>query len=166
MNGAHNQPRDVARRIEEAFADVPYPGDDHLVVGWTPEDVEIASFLRGRRWQNLPLEWLARNHEVVFFMTPEALRFYLPAYLIASLLHYDQAGNIPSSVMFLLELPSADDSDGQGRFQARFEPLSRRQREAIKAFIEYLRDEHGEAYPEDTSPLLRWWASDSQKEPC
>jgi hypothetical protein len=113
----------VAQEIKESFAGIPYPGDDRLVAGRTPEDDEVADFLRGRGWQDLPLDWLARNHESMFFMTPEALRFYLPAFLIPSILDCSNAGDISGSLLFLFETPG--DSVRQTWFQERFGPSPR-----------------------------------------
>jgi len=125
------------------------------VAGRTPEDDEVADFLRGRGWQDLPLDWLARNHECMFFMTPEALRFYLPAFLLPSILDCGNAGDIPGSLLFLFETPS--DPVRQSWFAERFGPLTARQRQAIKAFIEYVRDEHKETWHYEASVVLRSW---------
>jgi len=154
---------DVARQVEEAFRDVPYPGDDHLTDGSSMEALDVADFLRGRDWRDLRLDELVTNHASLFFMTPEAVRFYLPAYLTATLLHYNDADQIPGSVMFLLKTPAASDADAYGRYRARFGNVSPAQRQAIRAFLTWIRDEHAEDFPaeggvDEPSTLLRSWA--------
>jgi hypothetical protein len=154
----------LARQIGEAFRDVPYPGDSCLTEGASSEAVDIADFLKGRRWQDLRLDELVRNHESVFFMTPEAIRYYLPAFLVVSVLHYQGANPIPSTLLFLLRLPK--DAEDRSRFQTRFRSFGKPQRDAIKAFLEYLRDEQAEDFlqADEASELLGWWNRSSQQD--
>ncbi len=80
----------LVRQVRVAFADVPYPGDDRLTdsVGEEP-DALIAAF-RGRDdWTALDAGFLNQAPDgwgsALAFFSAEALRFYLPAYLIADL---------------------------------------------------------------------------------
>jgi hypothetical protein len=150
------------RLIGEAFENVPYPGDSRLVEGYSSEAVEVADFLRGRRWQELRLDELVHNYASIFFMTAEAIRFYLPAYLIVSVLHYEAVDQIPGSVMFLLKPPVPADSVERSRFETRFGQLSKEQRRAVSAFLRYLRDEESQDFfqAEEASELLQWWDKD------
>jgi hypothetical protein len=66
----------IVRQIEEAFGDVLYPGDGCLTEGHSSEAFDIPNWLKGRRWQDLRLEELSRNHKSLFFMTPQAIRYY------------------------------------------------------------------------------------------
>ena len=160
---ANQRASEVARQIQKAFSDVPYPGDNRLVEGSTQEDVEVAELLRNRKSKVFTIDELRRNHEIVFFMTPEALQFYLPVFLVASVLHYGEAGNIPVSLVFLFTPPDPQDAAIQARFLARFGSFNSGQRDAVKAFAEYLRDEHGadsisaSGTEEDATLLMRWW---------
>src|SRR5262245_47013095 len=100
-------------------------------------------------------------------MSPQALRYYLPAFLISPVLHYREANPIPDTILFLLRPPDKEDSAGRARFDARFGALGKPQRDAVAAFLEFLRDEYGNNFPagigNEPSVLLQWWASDSQK---
>jgi len=160
---------DLVRQITMAFAEVKYPGSDHLVAGHSLEALEIAGFLGERPWQDLRLDELVYNHASIFFMTPEAIRSYLPAYLNASVLHYREADQIPDSIMFLLSPPAAGDLNGKARFRARFAPLTDAQLNAIRAFLQYLHDEHAEDYPtedngDEALKLLKLWAGGPELE--
>lgn len=165
MNGVPSERAfETATKIERAYGEVPYPGDDRLVEGFSLEASEIADFLKGRRWQDLQPEELLRNRQSLFFMTPEAIRFYLPAYLRTSVLHYEKADTIPGSIMFLLRPTAPNDSDAEKRFRARFGSLNKQQCEAIRAFLEYIHDEHAEDFPnqsgtDEASVLLKWWST-------
>lgn len=163
MSSARNKrAEEVAEQIEKAFREEQYPGDNHLTQGSTMEAAEVNGFLRGRRWQDLGVGELARNHASLFFMTPEAIRYYIAGFLIASVLHYGDSDQIPSSLLFLLSPFAMNDAHYQSRFRERFELLSNPEKSAIRAFLEYLRDTHSEDFPTNTSQdqvsqLLEWW---------
>jgi hypothetical protein len=155
---------EVVERIETGFGEGKYPGDDHLTQGSSMEDVEVRDFLRGRRWQDLSVGELARNHASLFFMTSEAIRYYLPAFLIASVRHYDDSDQIPSSLLFLLNPFAINDSDYQSHFRERFKSLNESEKSAIEAFLKYLHDFHAEDFPavtnqDQASQLLEWWTT-------
>ena len=84
-NECVRQLRDAVRR---AFWDVPYPGDDRLLADDcnSPDEVEkLQSQDWNSHWTNVPdrvIEWHANR---LAFLSPEAYRFYLPAFIIYSL---------------------------------------------------------------------------------
>jgi len=163
MNGRQDmRSEEVAELIESAFSRERYPGDSHLTQGPSMEAAELREFLRGKRWRDLQLEELVRNRESIFFMTPEALRYYIPAFLIASVRHYADSDQIPSTLLFLLDQLAMNNSDYQSRFRERFESFSDSERAAIRAFLEYIRDTHLEDFPssagkDQVSQVHDWW---------
>lgn len=79
--------RDMAREVEEAFADVPYPGDDKLI---TEPDVYPGIFVlptfRGKHWREITPAMVRQHEFELSCLSPEAFRFYLPCFLIPILL--------------------------------------------------------------------------------
>lgn len=86
-------------RIDDAFADVSYPGDDDLIArptyGDEPEAVE-RNFLGRTNWRSLDGAFLNQAVDgcggALSFFSNRAFRFYLPAYLVADIrgqLDYD-----------------------------------------------------------------------------
>jgi len=147
--------------IIEAFSAVLYPGDDKILIDSTGLDLEsnqIADVFRGKKWNEILLDDLRRHHKAVFFFTPEAYRYYLPAYLRATLQHYKRAGTIPFTVVFSLTPPQ-----GQGnelvKFQHKMEEFTKEQQNVIKEFLKYLSEIHHASL--DESPpqiaLNRYW---------
>ncbi len=65
----------LIEQIKQAFANVPYPGDGSLY--GNDETRELI----GKHWNDVPIEMLAVQSRLLH-LTPKALRFYLPAYLI------------------------------------------------------------------------------------
>lgn len=131
--------------IEAAFADTKYPGDDRLVYdnsGYHLECNEIAAAFRGKDWRELSVEMLRYHAQSLAFMTPEAYRFYLPAYLIAAALHYDEADIIPDAVVFNLIPPSEDWLFHM--YRQKMQGLTAAQRRAIRSWLQFLKEHHGE----------------------
>ncbi len=150
---------ELTQLIEAAFAETAYPGDERLVSESC--DLEVAAAFRGRHWRELPLDMLARYHEALFFFTPEAYCYYLPAFLLASALHYDEADLIPHSVVFSLIAPTQREiilrpvafssplpkQEVIDFYQRRMERLTAGQRQAIRCFLEFMKAHHGEDDP-------------------
>ncbi len=77
-------------QVRHAFADVVYPGDDRLTDSFGDEPDALARDFRGRDdWTTLDADFLNQAPEgwgsALSFFSGHALRFYLPAYLVADL---------------------------------------------------------------------------------
>jgi hypothetical protein len=89
----------AAEAVVKAFADVELSSDAPIVpkLGYRNFEAEsISEFLRGRDWRGLTLERLRSEYAgdeaaLLSFVTPEAFRFYLPAFLLICLREYDRA---------------------------------------------------------------------------
>lgn len=86
-----SDPEQLIVRIEQAFADVPYPGDDDLTdssYGDEPEALR-RSFSGRTDWRASDAAFLNRALDgrggALAFFSSRAFRFYLPAYLVADL---------------------------------------------------------------------------------
>jgi hypothetical protein len=126
----------LKQQIETAFADVSYPGDEHLVD--YPEDwehVELLEAFKGRPWKELTYEVLA--YHSFNFLSAAGFHYYLPAYLFMAL--DDFRDKLPFIVDGLRRL-KPDERDRQWCVD-RFSGLNLSQRRAVRAFLEYVRDE-------------------------
>lgn len=138
----------LIQEIETAFAGTEYPGDHRLVYADTDEHLEareIAEAFRGMDWRELSVDMLRYHSQSLFFMTADAYRFYLPAYLVAAVLHYDVADTIPGSVVFSL-IPPLDDRDTIS-YRQQMRGFTSAQRQAIRSFLEFMKACHGEDFP-------------------
>lgn len=149
----------LLRQIETAFADTPHPGDDHI--GYDSDDWESAELTRafkGRHWRDLsPAELQYHSSS---FLSSEGFRYYLPAYLLAAL---EDHGNLMPHTVYGLTPPEASSPEEQ-RLRAwqleRFEGLSPAQKRAVRAFLEYARDEASHYFSQGQDPRLaleRYW---------
>jgi hypothetical protein len=160
----------LRREIATAFGGAPYPGDEgivskHIMNGHELHDPErraIAEVFKGLHWSAVSHETLMRNQDSLSFFTPDGLRFFLPAYLMAAL---DGVGDIRGFVVDFLRCP--DRSLYQGELRAHFlgqvSSLSPGQRNAVKLVLEYLKDSaDDELFRGDvTAALERYWSAAS-----
>jgi hypothetical protein len=76
---------ELEQRIRLAFADVSYPGDDNIGDPDGRDDAEdVAHALKGKSWRNLARR-KDLHHLSLYFMTPVACQYYLPAYLLVAM---------------------------------------------------------------------------------
>ncbi len=149
--------RDIAREVEEAFANVPCPGDDRLLA--YPDYYESDAILEvfpGKHWRELVFK-IPPEHDVsVKLFSPEAFRFYLPAYLITALLDPPELGIFLEYTLGSLTPPDSKPLRRQW-FLGYISPLDARQKAAIRRFVELaIPEAKGYPYPRDDRALFFW----------
>lgn len=133
----------LEQQIEAAFGELPIPPVDRLVIDNSGQHLEcnqVKAKFRGRHWRELSVEDLQYESEALAFFSPEAFRFFLPAFIRAALLHYDQADLIPMNVVSWFT-PS-DDPQLKPYRRERTESLTANQKAVVLRFIRYLRETH------------------------
>ena len=108
------------------------------------------SEFKNKHWKDLGFDFLVPHHSSSMnFMTPQAFRFFLPAYLMVSAEFYFESDVLSDNTIRELMLPLAGESKQWliDRFSERFDPMSARQKAAIRLFLEFIRDE----YPDQSS---------------
>jgi hypothetical protein len=124
----------LIQEIENAFADVTYPGDDKLVKSLEYYDnLKVVIDFKGKHWKEISQESLLKHRFDLSRFTPEAFRFYLPAYLIGSLQGEDR-GEIIEHVIFSFIPPIAEGKE-KGEFLNSLKSFDSKQISAIKAFV-------------------------------
>jgi hypothetical protein len=157
----------LKQEIAAAFADVPYPGDERIAYNhddW--EGARLSDAFKGKHWGTLTLQEL-REHDM-YFLSHDGFRYYLPAYLLASLSSLDDPlrEEILPTTVYGLTLFEGDTPEDQmlrqGRL-TRFGVFTPAQTRAIRSFLEYVRDERPDAFLEGDAPreaLERYWGRD------
>lgn len=135
-NNMNSRLERLKQQIEQAFADVPYPGDENI--GADPYDWECAELnqhLRGRHWRDIPRDILQyHQHDLPFFSTA-GLHYYLPTYMLAAL---DDFMDTPHFTVYEVEPAEGELHD---HWFERVRGLTPAQKNAIRSWLEYLRDE-------------------------
>lgn len=91
MDDGEGQRNEIERILEGltiAFGDLPVPPEDQIVhdnSSFHLECNDIRAKLRNRHWRDLSIENLEGEADSLAFLTNEAFRFFLPAFIRASL---------------------------------------------------------------------------------
>ena len=94
------QRRALVADIRAAFADVPVPA---VVVAEDCWERDSEAVFVGRCWRDLDDVTLLRRHaDMLFWFSAEAFRHYLPAFLLAAILHPREADIIPLTLVSVL----------------------------------------------------------------
>ncbi|EEF63272.1 DUF6714 family protein [Pedosphaera parvula] len=128
----------LKQSIEEAFADVTYPGDNNITR--CPyncrECRRIAEYFRGKQWTGYPVEELRNNNAALSLFTPQAFHYFLPAFMLASIDFYEKGDVIPDAIRFHFEYCQ----EAKGHFVVRMSKLTSAQRQAIIDYLIYMED--------------------------
>jgi hypothetical protein len=146
----------VRRRINAAFANARYPGDDNIGYDKTGQNLEckqIAEHFRGMSWPDVDLAFLREYGEhadasaCLTFMSPEAFRYYLPAFLLVLVENFQEADVLVETVISSITPRRDQSKPALVEFvRLRLEGFTPEQREAIRLFLEYMKREHGQEY--------------------
>jgi hypothetical protein len=154
---AEEDGRELAERVERAFADVRYPGDDRIVEEpASAEALELMGKFRQRHWSLVPLPVIIEERASLPFFTPEAFHFFVPAFLHAALIYPAETDTLTENLFHVLTPPERPEA--MERFSARLARFTQPQREVLRRFVlsfadaeEYLPDEKRER-------AHRYWA--------
>jgi len=120
--------------IERAFRDVAYPGDDRISVGSDLDAIELRELFKAKHWSVVPLSAVRSERGSLSFFTPEAFRFYLPAFLRAVLLYPQETDTLRENLFYTLTPPESE-GESMSWFRELAEGLTVPQREVIRSFV-------------------------------
>ena len=136
--------------IENAFAKaavtVSKPAELLAAPYHTNEDAyELAAALNGKTWRDVPVLDLFRHRQMLFALTPEAYRAYVPAYLTAAVEEANEryGADIREYLLFSLTIGPAASPDRMTTTAARLAALDRAQRTAARKVVAYLKAQWG-----------------------
>jgi hypothetical protein len=99
----------LVHKAYQAFADVEYPGEDHIVI--MPGDhtsEEIFEDFQGKHWKEVSTSVLNRYRLYLYHFAPRGFYFYFPAFLVAVLTNGD-ASDISEYLAYKLMPPDSND---------------------------------------------------------
>lgn len=142
--------------IHDAFAGTRPPDTSEIVPKHEYvhlECDEIREAFHGKAWDELSLPFLTYHREAVFFFTPRAWSYYLPAYMQAIITDYDGTDTMVNGL--LATLAASRDADDEARRRARIAALNGRQRAALGKFIDWVASEHSDDLEEEDRQAIR-----------
>ncbi len=156
----------LSKVIDKAFAHVRYPGDTALVhPSYSGANAEVRGF-QGKTWtsdwRRIPREVIEENYSSLLFLSPKALRFFLPAYMTCALTRGNggRTSNVLSFTLYCLN-PEVNEQAFLEHFLGQVQGLTAQQREAVRSFLELICDEHDDETlrREAADGLKRYWAA-------
>jgi hypothetical protein len=152
---------EICSLVEEAFKDVTRPSDDRLVQGRSIEALQIQDFFRGKHWSEITLHALQHDYigdgsACLWFMTPEAVIYYLPAYLLIACTEYYEADAISSELIYKFVRSATGEVNN---VSIALEKLTNKQNIAIARFLKFISDNFESKEPTDYASnalQLRW----------
>jgi hypothetical protein len=122
--------------------------------------------LRGKHWKELTIDFIVQHREEIECVTADGFRFYLPAFMLAVLLHWDEVDTLPLNLISALTPPKFKDSQRafklrpklaqsysleehnrtqMDNFQKKVKACSPMEKAAVKAFL----DAYPSLFPQD-----------------
>lgn len=139
--------------IKAAFANVSYPGDNNITrcpYHCRPCQ-EIAEYFKAKTSEGHSVEELRDHHTALSLFTSEALQYFLPTFMLASLDSYDDKVSIlPDAIRFDFEF----NLDHRDYFLVRVNQFSTEQRKVIIEFLRFM-ESKGAGSSEDAIELLK-----------
>ncbi len=133
----------VKRKVIEAFAGTPNPGDEKLCAdqsGYDPECQEIAAAFKGKQWKDVTVEMVRKYGDALPLFTPAAFRYLLPAYVLAVINSYYDVDVARDGVLFNLTPPKKQDGWEWDFFWTRAQKFNQREADAISSFLELMKE--------------------------
>jgi hypothetical protein len=152
----------IERIIEQGFEHGAPPAETSLTTSRGDEELEDTKPFRGKNWEDLDPDILPRYQYALFWFTPEAFHYYLPAFLRAGV-------TTPHAVYVttLLQLLQPTNDHTLAKFRKeRWGLLTDPQIEALEQWLYWLLGQTkpgGEGEVEDALRVVRdrfWWKID------
>jgi hypothetical protein len=128
---------DLEKVIKAAFAKTPKPG--HKLTD-TYDDEGAQEYFEGRTWDGHSTRDIRSHADAMSFFTPEAFRYYLPAFMLAELREPDIADIVGDYVVYKFGPPT---KSWQPSHAARLSLLTTEEKQAILLFIRYMQNKYG-----------------------
>ena len=135
----------LIQRIHLAFAGTVRPSSDNIIDGNPCDDMESEELyekLKDLNWVEIPSNVARYRNGPLLYLTPDALRYFLPGYMIACISDPDEADVLWYSVIWELIPPSGTDGrhfdeESRGRFARFVSGMTREQREAVCEYVKF-----------------------------
>jgi hypothetical protein len=134
----------VIQLIEDAWREVPYPGDDKIFRPDSYDDEGIANYFGGRTWRDHSAADLRAYSSAFTFFTPEAFHYWLPAFMIAAIQSPEEADVIVEYIAW--HLGARHEPKGWSLF-------SPAQRQAVAKYFQFQIDRFGDAAEDERKAL-------------
>lgn len=151
----------LRKRIEAAFADTAMPPLDRIVTDpRNPFAIDLLDAFKGLRWQDVPMT-LARDYTMEFrYFTPEALVYYLPAFLLMGFTRWPIGyGDLHHYLIDAFAPPVEEDVELRSYFLRWTNLLTPKQKRLVRKYVNQELKENPGYSKEKDERTLRFWNS-------
>lgn len=128
---------EVERIIRDAFSRTPRPTG---MLTNTYDDEGAHEYFTGRDWDGHNPHQIRLQQAALSFFTPQAFRYYLPAFMLAELKDHEAADVVGEYVVYKFGPP---EDYWRPFHQARLELLAQEEKHAVLTFIRYMQEKYG-----------------------
>ena len=144
---------DLKDFIEVAFGHSDPPSPSRLVNGDRLEVQQVRDFFAAKTWQQITLSSLQNDYvgdgsACLWFMTPEAVAYYFPSYLLLSCFEYYEADAISSEFVFKLARVASGEVNN---ISVGLEQMTAAQNTAIARALLYIDTEFESKHPDSNA---------------
>ena len=145
--------------IMDAFSSTPHPGMQNTTEHSCGECDELRNTFGPMEWEAIPQDIIDDNFGQLSLFTPEAYRYFLPAYLLRCLDNFDPDNMVCEFVIY--SLTPDNNENGKQWAAERHDLLDQKQKDAMVAFLKHVlaaesfKDFHTEA----ADGLRRCWVA-------
>ncbi len=140
---------ELCQQIEDAFLGVEYPGDNNIALREPPEDGLITRGMlkayRGKDWKQIVkkrVSWFEQHYPDLVAFSPEAYRFYLPAFLVKCVTNPDKVGLVLDWLVYGFSPPESKALSA--KYHAYLGGLSLEQRAVVVNVLRFLRQKYSD----------------------
>ncbi|WP_282154235.1 DUF6714 family protein [Ruegeria atlantica] len=154
---------DLATRIIAAFDGLDPPADGELLHPECMDDVDILEFYGGVKWHEMTDQMIIYNYAAPTAFSAKAFQYYLPAYLIWTLLNSDSREYASESILLALDPGTSKEMLHEFR-KSKFNQLTPAQKEAVLRFLYFFSD-HPDLGEFAESALVNYWIDQGVRSP-
>ena len=122
-------------KIKRAFAEVPRPDKDSITACDDWDCLEVSERFNGKERYSLDADFLVSNLELAF-LSPQALQYFLPAYLLHCLNPANVEPEVYYTVLSIL-CPGQEDETSSAFYQDLLRVFSSEQMEVIYEYLDW-----------------------------
>ena len=155
--------QNLRAKVIEAFSSTPHPGERNVTGHPCEECHELRDTYGPLTWDTVPSEIIDQNFGQLPLFTPEAYRYFLPAYLLRCLDIDDPDNLVCEFVIYSLTPDDTDDNQKQW-IADRHNLLDREQKGAVAAFLKHILDTEAfkDFHVEAADGLRRYWVAHAE----
>jgi hypothetical protein len=162
-----SQRQNVVEKINAAFPTASDAADSATSIDSSADGSLVEADLHSKHWNEITVAELLKQHDKLPIFSTAAYGFYLPAYLLGVIRHFDELDiyEVPARLIRSLAPPK----DYQNRLSERVQHFTPPQNEAVYSFLLYYKTLYSEEswryFPEEKQYLdaaIKFWENASK----